>query len=163
MEAAFKTIYLRYYADLVRYAMFFCTDQDEASSSVQQVFLHLWERREELLHKDHLKPYLYTSVRNRVLNEQRRKKIQLELDHGLELEQADVHELMEVDELRIKISRAIQKLPERCRYIFELSRNEEMSYKMIAEHLDLSVKTVENQMSKALRILRAEIFSSDNQ
>ncbi|MBI1305988.1 MAG: RNA polymerase sigma-70 factor [Bacteroidetes bacterium] len=163
LEEQFKRIYYQHFEALCRFAEFYCKDSDEASSVVQQVFLNLWERREELLKGDDLRAYLFTAVRNRVFTSVRRKKITEELDAVAELPADHQSTRIEIRELQEQIRSAIQSLPERCRYIFEMSRFENMTYQQIADRLDLSVKTVENQISKALKILRKRILSSDNQ
>jgi RNA polymerase sigma-19 factor, ECF subfamily len=163
LEEQFKAVYFQYYGALVNFARFYCTDNDEASSAVQQVFLNVWEKRDELLKKRDLKSYLYTSVRNRVFNAKRRKHIGYELESSAIDPSAGIHEKMEAEELELQIKKVIKRLPDRCRYIFELSRIENMSYAEIATQLDLSIKTIENQIGKALKILRMKIYGPDNQ
>lgn len=163
MEEKFKELYFTHFKALVKFAYFYCKDKDEAGSTVQQVFLEVWEKRESLLNQTSLKSYLFTAVRNRTFNAIRRTQIVEELDEKIENPEIDAHDKMEIAELQNRIDSAIQTLPDRCRYVFELSRFEQMTYSEIAKHLDLSVKTVENQIGKALKILRNKIYNNDNQ
>ncbi len=156
-------MYYEHYAALVDFARFYCVDTDEASSSVQQVFLNVWEKREVLLKQENIKPYLYTAVRNRVFNANRRKHIGLELDTDAEDDVASSHDILVAKELEQRIDEAINTLPDRCKYIFELSRRENLPHAEIATRLGLSIKTVENQIGKALKILRTKVYPANNQ
>jgi RNA polymerase sigma-70 factor (ECF subfamily) len=158
-EIAFEQVFRFYYEPLCRYATGIVLETEEAEEIVQQVFLRIWERRAELNITVSFKAYLYRAVHNASLNyKQRRKKdvrfddVQLRVVHATE----PAHE-MDVKQLEKEIGNALNVLPEQCRKIFELSRFEELKYREIAELLNLSVKTVENQMGKALRIMREQL------
>jgi RNA polymerase sigma-70 factor (ECF subfamily) len=158
-ESAFEQLFRFYYEPLCRYATGIVIEKEEAEEIVQQVFLRIWERRTELNITVSFKAYLYRAVHNASLNhKQRRKKdirfddVQLRVVHATE----SSHE-MDVKQLEKEISNALNTLPGQCRKIFELSRFEELKYREIAELLNLSVKTVENQMGKALRIMREQL------
>ncbi|MCB0733879.1 MAG: RNA polymerase sigma-70 factor [Flavobacteriales bacterium] len=158
MEERFKELYFKHFEELVRFARFYTHDLDEASSAVQQVFLKIWERREELLERDDLKSYLFTAVRNTVFTERRRGVLHTELD--------DVHQdttpgpeaRLQASQLQHQLESVVARLPERCRYIFELSRFEQLSHAEIAKRLDISPKTIENQITKALKLIREQII-----
>ena len=156
----FEALFTTHFESLCRFAYGFVNDGDSAQEIVQDVFINLWQKRESMDSEKSIKSYLFTSVRNRCLNFIRdHKKFRSEyLDVELELEipVEDVDRFSEL-ETEDRIARAMDKLPEKCRQVFELSRFEEMKYKEIAEHLGISVKTVEVQMSKALKILREEL------
>lgn len=128
---------------------------------MQTVFIGFWEKRENIQVDTSLKAYLYRSVRNAALNEIKRLKVrQLHanaiLAEGEPLSHApDQYAIKE--ELEIKIQEALQALPEQCRLIFKMSRFEDLKYQEIADQLNLSIKTVENQMGKALKIMRAQL------
>jgi len=132
-------------------------NEDDAREVVHQVFINLWEKREELDLSAPLKSYLFTSVNNRSLNVIRdRRKFSAE-EVPEEAVEWDAESQMEAMELEEKVREVIEALPERCREIFKLNRFEGLRYSEIAVQLDLSVKTVENQMSKALKILREQL------
>lgn len=165
-EQVFEATFRQHYGPLCQYARTFLSDYDEAEEVVQAVFLTIWEKRQDLEITVSLKSYLYRAVHNRCLNRIRHLAVQAE-----HREQA-AYELYQsadgpgaetsaqgliADELSERLQAAIQRLPEQCRLIFMMSRFEEMKYQEIADQLGLSIKTVENQIGKALRILRTEL------
>ena len=162
-------MYLTYYSKLVRFAREFVILEEDAENIVQDTFLYLWEHLDLLKDIEHLDAFLFTLIKNRCLNFLKHqsyiqaKTCSLKADEELEyqlnlyaLEQFDeaVSSIPEVENL---LSQTMQKLPERCREIFLLSRIEGLKYKEIAERLNISVNTVENQISIALRKLRSEL------
>jgi len=156
-EQKFEKLFRTYFAVLMAFSLKILGDEDDAREVVHQVFIKLWERRNEIDLSTSLKSYLFTAVNNRSLNLIRdRKKFS-----GEEVPEAagewDVSAELESMELEKKIRGAIGKLPERCRVIFELNRFDGLSYAEIAGQLDISVKTVENQITKALKILREQL------
>jgi len=132
-------------------------DQQIAEDIAQEVFMELWKKREQLNITGSLKSYLTRAAFNKTLNHIRDQKIRLSDSKELEVEDfggvEDVDQT-NVDDLKRKIAEAVQLLPDRCRMVFLLSRDQQMTYQEIAEALDISIKTVENQISKALKILR---------
>ena len=160
-ERAFEAVFRQYYAPLCRYACQLVTDSDEAEEEVQAMFLSVWEKRGGLYITVSLKSYLYRAVHNRCLNRIKHASVRDEhRAHTRYLGEGTVESPMQTligDELADQIRRAIQKLPEQCRLAFTLSRYEELTYGEIADQLGLSIKTVENQIGKALRILRTEL------
>jgi RNA polymerase sigma-70 factor (ECF subfamily) len=156
-QAAFENLFRTYFPPLMSFARKFLVDEDDAREVVQKVFINLWEKRKEVQTGTSLKSYLFTSVHNRSLNVIRdRKKFSL----GEMPDVAgdwDVSKGIEAMELEEKIRSVIEGLPEKCREIFELNRFEGLKYSEIADHLGISVKTVENQISKALKILREKL------
>ncbi|WP_365981512.1 RNA polymerase sigma-70 factor [Spirosoma sp.] len=160
-ERDFEAVFRQYYASLCRYARQLLPDPDEAEEEVQAMFLAIWEKRQGLLISVSLKSYLYRSVHNRCLNRLKHASVRDEhrdyIQHiGEETAESPAQRVIG-EELAHQIQRAIQKLPEQCRLVFTLSRYEELRYGEIAEQLGISIKTVENQIGKALRILRAEL------
>lgn len=149
-----------WYKPLCAYANGFLRSRDEAEEVVQAVFIQFWEKRNNLEIEISLKSYLYRAVRNGALNKIKHEKVKLEYAGYAKSSNADIEapsENLEVEELQFKIRHALMKLPEQCRKVFELSRFEELKYAEIAERLGISVKTVENQMGKALRIMREQL------
>lgn len=129
-------------------------DLDESKNLVHEVFISVWEKFEELPNDTNFRSYLYTSTRNRCLNfiRDRKKHVAFDgvSDQGLVVEDTPI----EVKELEQEIDLAINTLPEKCRMVFEMSRYEELKYAEIAQKMNISVKTVEAHMSKALSLLR---------
>ena len=160
-ETIFEEVFRSYYPALCRYARSILNEPEAAEEAVQQTFIAVWEKRENIHFSVSLKAYLYRAVHNRCLNEIEKQKVRREYaaDHMQQPETA----AMPADapqrqkELQTLIREAIDRLPEQCGKIFRLSRFEEMKYAEIAEHLGISVKTVENQMGKALRLMREEL------
>jgi len=158
---AFEMLFRTYYQPLCNYAFTFVQDRDEAEEIVQSTFLNIWEKRENLSIHTGVKPYLYAMVRNACLNVLKHEKIK-QRHATMEMAVAErsvesVARTIIASELETKIHQAMDHLPEQCRLIFKLSRFEELKYAEIAQHLNISVKTVENQMGKALRIMRDQL------
>ena len=160
-KPAFETLFRSFFPGLVLFAQKYVPDRDSATEIVHNVFLNLWEKREKVDTSTSLKSYLFTSVHNRCLNFIRDQK-KFDRDETL-LERLDSDEFtdasdrLEEMELEQRIYDAIQSLPEKCREVFTLNRFEELKYGEIAVKLDISVKTVETQISKALKILRNKL------
>ncbi len=156
-NAAFELIFEHYYKYLCLVVYRMISDRNLAEDIVQEVMHDFWKKHKNIQIKTSIKAYLHRSTINKTLNHIRDKKIIFEEEEQLSAvksKEADIDQLISAKELQKSINEAIKALPERCRIIFSLSRYEELSYKEIAEKLEISVKTVENQISKALRILR---------
>lgn len=136
------------------------SDEHVVEDLAQDVFFDFWKRREKLDINTSLSAYLRRAGVNKTLNYIRDRKIKWD-DEGklpfMASNAPDASQVMQGKDLEKVINQAIQQLPERCRLVFSLSRFEEMSYQQIADELEISIKTVENQMSKALKILRARL------
>ncbi len=161
-EQAFELLFRKYYIRLCSFANKFLNDPEESREIVQEVFIRVWERRDEIDPEESLKSFIFKIAQNLSLNNLRRKKVEsryTEIYKLIYIDQLELstHEFFASKELEEIIVRSIGKLPTECRKIFELSRTEGYKYKEIAEKLKISVKTVETQMSKALRILRIEL------
>ena len=155
---SFEKLVREYFPPLMSFSRKILVDEDDAREVVQKVFISLWEKRGEIDLSTSLKSYLFTSVHNRSLNVIRdRKKFSSEEVPELAGEW-DVSAQIESMELEEKINEALESLPEKCRQIFELNRFDGLKYSEIATQLDISIKTVENQISKALRILREKLM-----
>lgn len=160
-ESAFEMIFKAYYQPLCRYAYSFLEDKEEAEEVVQSAFITVWEKRKSIDIQTSLKSYLYRMVRNGCLNVIKHEKVkQQHVAHELavtEVSYESVSQKVYATELEIKISEAMKVLPEQCRLVFQLSRFEELKYQEIADQLKISVKTVENHMGKALKIMREQL------
>lgn len=158
-EATLRKLFDLHYNSLCRFATGYLTDADAAEDIVQQVFINLWNHREEIQPDKSINSYLFTAVKNRCLNRIRdhKKYRSYYLDVELELEiPVEDKDTFSEAELENRLNMALDKLPEKCREVFILCRFEEMKYKEVADKLNISAKTVEAQMSKALKILREE-------
>ncbi|MFW5656814.1 MAG: RNA polymerase sigma-70 factor [Bacteroidota bacterium] len=161
-KKTFEKVFREYFPGLVLFALKYVPDEDTARDICHTVFINLWDKRDEVNFEKPMKSYLFTAVYNRCLNHLRDNK-KFDRDEltteKLETNQdADYRDALEENENEQEIYAAIQALPEKCREIFLLSRFEELKYAQIAEKLDISVKTVEAQMSKALKILREKLI-----
>lgn len=158
---AFEMFFKTYYQPLCNYAYSFIQDKDEAEEIVQSTFISMWEKKDRLDIKTSLKSYLYTMVRNTSLNVIKHEKIKQKfVGEALAIEDRTYESVTQSvlsSELDEKIQQAISTLPEQCRLVFKLSRFEELKYSEIAEQLGISIKTVENHMGKALRIMRDQL------
>jgi RNA polymerase sigma-70 factor, ECF subfamily len=153
IELLFKT----YFKRLVYFAIRYLKDEDTAKEVVHDVFINVWEKRESVDREKSIKSYLYTAVYNRSLNHIRdNKKIDnsLQVDESIVSGSSEFQDIMQENELQSAIEDAVQQLPEKCREVFVMSRYQEMKYAEIGESLNISVKTVEAQVTKALKILR---------
>lgn len=158
-EASFEGLFNSYYEALTHYAFTFMKNNDEAEDIVQQVYINLWENRMKLEIHTSARSFLYKAVHNTCLN--RIKHLKIKSSHHQELAYVQPNDTYQVDndhkELINRMHAALANLPEQCRKIFEMSRFEQLKYQEIANQLNLSVKTIENQMGKALKIMRTEL------
>ena len=158
---AFEMIFKTYYQPLCNYAFTFLRDKEEAEEIVQTTFLSVWEKHNTLAIRTSVKPYLYAMVRNACLNVIKHEKIkQKHVVEEIALaspSHESVAQTVASNELEVKIQEAMEHLPEQCRLVFKLSRFEELKYSEIAQQLGISIKTVENHMGKALKIMREQL------
>lgn len=161
-EQAFESLFKKYYQLLLKVAKFVIDDSEQSEELVQDVFVNVWEKRTNVNPEASFKNYMITAVHNRCYNHIKAKK----KTHSIDDDETWQEELVadnrtesrvNFNEMQRAIEAAIDKLPEQCKIIFQLSRYEGMSYKEIAEALDLAPKTVENQVGRALKILRVEL------
>ena len=161
LKQKFEILFREYFTGLSSFARKYTGDLDSAKEIVHGVFIRIWENRSEFDWDKPAKSYLFTSVYNRSLNYVRdnKKFIRHEAVSGNALitDEAVFNDSFAAAELEDRINQALKKLPEKCREIFELSRFENKKYTEIADQLNISVKTVETQMSKALHVLKEEL------
>ncbi|WP_455593445.1 RNA polymerase sigma-70 factor [Bacteroides sp.] len=169
IQDAFSGIYDAYFPKLLRFSQTYLIREEEAEHIVQDVFIYLWEHKEVISSLHNLNAYLFTLVRNRCidylrkemnredrrgeLSEVENKELQLKL---YSLEMFDENRLSEAD-IEELLHQAINKLPDRCREVFIMSRLQNLRYKEIAEKLNISPNTVENQVAIAIRKLKEEL------
>jgi RNA polymerase sigma-70 factor, ECF subfamily len=161
MERAFEQVFKNHFKELHSYACAMVRNEAVAEGIVQQVFLKLWERAATLDYQQSLAPYLYRSVHNQALNHLKHQKVkQAYQTYAEKQHQADdghAARRVQMKELQQKLNDALQLLPDQCLTIFQMSRFRDMKYQEIADELGISIKTVEAQMSKALKILRQQL------
>ena len=160
--AAFTAIFDRYYRLLFIHAYKKLNDEEQAKDVVQDLFTALWLRRESLvLANDNLAVYLYTAIRNRILDVIARQQVRNRYIHSfqdfIDQEQTGTDYLVRSVDLTTIIKAEIAALPPKMREVFEMSRYENLSHKEIAEKLKLSELTVRTHVKKALRILRIRL------
>ena len=160
-EAAFEKVFKAFFKKLHAYAFTITREETAAEEVVQQVFVRLWERSKGLSIPGSLDAYLYRAVYNESLNYLKHQKVKAGYQQyyvrTMRNESDTGPATLSIKELEERIRMAMNELPEQCRTVFQLSRFEELRYREIANCLGISVKTVENQMGKALKILRSKL------
>lgn len=160
-QTAFELLFHFYYPGLVVYSTQFTTDRMEAEEIVQDFFVRLWQRHQQLNLTDSLKSYLFLSVKNGCLNYLKHKKVEEKyIKQMAELSNQHIAydpDLYIASELQEKVKNVIELLPEKCREIFMMSRIQGLKNEEIAANLNISKRTVETQISKALKVLRLEL------
>lgn len=159
-DSAMDTLFRRHYSYICRAVYRVLKDNNLAEDIAQEVFLGLWKKRDNLNITTSVQAYLKRAAINKSLNYIRDQKIKFDDEEKmppLTNNQSTTQQQLEAEDLQRQINRAIGELPEKCRLVFTLSRFEEMSYQEIANELNISIKTVENQISKALKYLRAAL------
>jgi len=159
-EKAFETLFHKYYGLLCAYAARIVSNKDAAEEIVQDYFVKLWEKHEQLSVETSVYNYLFRSVKNHCVNYIQHNKIKLKYARSVaEHTESQITEEFDFPEPDIfeKIEISINSLPEKRREIFRLSRRDGLKYHQIAEKLQISVKTVETQMSLAFKTLREQL------
>ena len=160
-EAAFDDLFTGWYGKLQAYAFSVLQNEAQAEEVVQAVFCRIWEKRRQWEVKTSMKAYLYGSVYHRCIDGLRRdKNAQKYQRHMLQHSDGQVAPASgkaELKELEAKLQDALLQLPDQCRAIFQLSRFGGLKYREIADQLELSIKTVEANVSRALKHLRDQL------
>lgn len=159
---AFRRLFEKYQPVLFRSVLFTLRDADMAHDVVQEAFVRVWKNRSSLQPSLPLLAYLFRISRNLVLDVARRqavrRKLETEIPAALHPSAEDLVETLHLSMLEERVSEVVRaKLPPKCREVFLLSRMEEMSNAEVGRELGISVKTVENQITKATKILRREL------
>ena len=161
-RSALQHIFQLCYPIVVKAIHRFIQDRNLVEDLSQEVFLRFWNKRHQIQVKSSLQAYLRRMAINEALGYLRSKKNHSTDEFTLEsIKETDssAEEQYLYGELKDNINQAIDSLPPKCKIIFKMSRFDEMTYKEIAEALGISIKTVENQMGKALRLLRGKLKS----
>jgi RNA polymerase sigma-70 factor (family 1) len=160
-EAAFAEIYDRYWEELLRSAYRILRDKEACMDVLQEVFVWYWTHRENLV-LNSVKAYLLIAVKYQIANYLRKAKVRLQYIKNIELlgvEKMFEEDLLEIKEFKAMLEHFTAELPERCREVFNLSRNQHLTNKEIATKLGISEKTVEMQITIALKRLRLRLDS----
>ncbi|HAT91091.1 MULTISPECIES: RNA polymerase sigma-70 factor [Sphingobacterium] len=156
---AFEAFYDRYWKKLYYQAARKTNSLEDAQEIVQNIFTSLWLRRHQLQIESNLASYLAVAVKYKVFKYLAQQYKQEAFKHDTEWADFDnsTEDWLQFEELRVRLDQLVSELPEKCQLVFKLSREEGLTYKQIAEHMNISVKTVETQLSRALKKIRAGI------
>ena len=158
-HSSFRQLFDRMFEPMCRFLSYYTSDHMIIEEIVQEVFIKLWDGRDSL-QIESVKTYLYTSARNRMLNylrDEKRRNTLLEQWVQHEMDNRRGVECFDIEDFGRRVQNAVDTLPEKCKIIFNLSKKEMLTYKQIAERLEISVKTVESQMGIALRKIREQL------
>lgn len=158
---AFDKIFNTYWQPLYKSAFNVLKDKKICEEIVQDIFIGIWKNRNNLEIKVSLEKYLFSSVRYQVFNQFRKNQKNLRAELFENLDQRCTYENPESEvlykELVQKVDSIVEELPEKCRLVYKMSREEQLSHKEISSRLNISPKTVENHITKALFVLRASM------
>ena len=158
---AFDKIFNTYWQPLYKSAFNVLKDKKICEEIVQDIFIGIWKNRNNLEIKVSLEKYLFSSVRYQVFNQFRKNQKNLRAELFENLDQRCTYENPESEvlykELVQKVDSVVEELPEKCRLVYKMSREEQLSHKEISSRLNISPKTVENHITKALFVLRASM------
>jgi RNA polymerase sigma-70 factor (ECF subfamily) len=158
-ETHFKYVFDVYFDALCHYAFTKLRDMDEAEDAVQGMFVKVWEKRSSLVITQSIRSYLFRAVHNYCINQLEHRDVKQKHINRRTAEAVNENQPPEVfaEELEENIRAVIEQLPQQCRIIFKMSRYEELKHAEIADRLGISINTVENQICKALKILRTQL------
>jgi RNA polymerase sigma-70 factor (ECF subfamily) len=161
-EQAYKGLFIIFYKPLLHFAGSFLANREMAEEVVSDVFVSVWQNRKRLEEIRNLKVYLYVSAKNNSLKYllKQQKTVAITLDQlavEFESELPDPEQLMITAEMMQQIRRVVEELPPRCKMIYKLIKEDRLKYKEVAEILNISVKTIDNQLAIALKRIAAVI------
>lgn len=157
-KEAFRFFFDKYYSGLCNLVNIYLHDPVMSEEIVQGIYIYFWEKKEDITIDSSVKAYLYKASKNKSINHLRNERVKLNIHEKL-AKVAETHYempycVMDADQLNETIAKSIDSLPERCREIYILGKERDLTYKEISDKLGISVKTVENQMGTALKKLR---------
>lgn len=160
-EFQIEQVFKSHFKALHSYAFTIVKDSVMAEEMVQNVFVKIWEKREQLDIQTSITAYLYRAVYHESLNHIKHLKVRAAYEtyatNQMKHQSDNAEKKILLSDLEVRIDQALSELPEQCRTIFQMSRYEELKYQEIADRLGLSIKTVENQMGKALKLMRTKL------
>lgn len=160
-ESALAAIYKKYWQQLFMAAYNVLKDKQVCEDVIQELFIKLWNCRSNIQITVSLKAYLHASVRYEVYRQLRAGVVTSDVfdDLASRLQSPASYENLEYKELVSQVNSVVETLPEKCREVYRLSREEYLTHKQIASQLNISTKTVENHLTKALKLLRGSLGS----
>lgn len=167
-ENSFELLYHLYFKKLLSFAQTFLNSREIAEEIVEDIFIKIWAKREDVVLIQNLNVYLYKCVKNAALNELHKQanRIKIEpiesVDHNNHVISSTPLDHLIVSEMRQSMDIAIESLPQRCRQIFKLIREDGLKYKEVAEILNISVNTIDNQMAIAVKRICAALSIKKN-
>lgn len=162
-KAEFKQLFDEYFDAIRSFIFYRCGDTNMASDMAQDVFMKVWEKRDQL-NNDNLKSLLYKIANDLVISNYRKVTTRNDYEQSMALQSDDSvspEDELTFEELKSTYSKALEKMPEIQRVVFLMSRNDELKYQEIADFLDIGVKAVEKRMSGALQFLRTELLMTE--
>ncbi|MEX0906529.1 MAG: RNA polymerase sigma-70 factor [Balneolaceae bacterium] len=160
-ERAFEILFKKYYLPLTRFAWRYVKSKAIAEELTQELFTILWEKRESWDTEGSIRSYLYKSMRNLSLNHIKHQQVKDKYDRQWmdqkENPEIEIQERYREQKIRVAITTAIEELPERSKMTYKLHRYDGLTYEEIADVMEVSVKTVESQMTRTLKILRKKL------
>jgi len=161
---AFRQIFDALFSNLTKFSFSFVHSKEAATEIVDELFVQLWVKRDDIMKINDLRVYLYTATKNASLNyiSKKAKQIELEPYENLQVQMTDLvspEQIMISKEMLQKIKEAIDSLPPRCKLIFKFVREDGLSYSEVAEILGLSIKTIDSQMVIAVARIRAKLMN----
>ena len=161
---AFRQIFDALFSNLTKFSFSFVHSKEAATEIVDELFVQLWVKRDDIMKINDLRVYLYTATKNASLNyiSKKAKQIEVEPYENLIVQMTDVvspEQIMITKEMLQKIKEAVDSLPPRCKLIFKFVREDGLSYSEVAEILGLSIKTIDAQMVIAVSRIRAKLMN----
>lgn len=163
-ESALTELYNKFWQSLFVSSYNVLKDKELCEDIIQDIFMNIWHNREKLEINISLKGYMYACARYQVFNQFKKNKDKIHVELFEDLDKRFQYSTPETqlmhEELLDQINSIVQALPEKCQLVYKLSREEQLSHKEIAERLDISTKTVENHITKALHVIRLSMGTS---
>jgi len=159
-KTEFKELFDKYFDTIRSFVYYRCGDTEAASDITQEVFMRVWEKREQF-EVSNIKSLLYKMANDKVISDYRKGQTQLNFEQSMVIEQdyhASPEEIVQFEELKTTYSKALADMPENQRVTFLMNRNEGLKYHEIAENLNISIKAVEKRISTALAYLKKELL-----
>ncbi|MBN2818169.1 MAG: RNA polymerase sigma-70 factor [Bacteroidales bacterium] len=155
-EDLFNEIYIKYFIKLCRFAYFFLNSKEMAEETVQDFFSNLWQKRENIRIEGSLETYLFISIRNAAYSKYKKKQRLVQTEQAYNSNESS-NPILNKEAFVRRLNDSLLKLPVKCRIVYSLKFLEGLTYEEIAQFLELSVKTVETQIYRALKKLRKEL------
>lgn len=164
-RSAFTSLFEHFHQSIFNFIVYKTGDRDLSEDILQETFLKVWRKREELDETRSIKSFLFTMANNSAINHFRHQKVVYshQANYQLETDDRSLEDIVKSKEFYDQVFGAIEDLPEKTRITFMMSRFEDLSYKEIAERTEVSIKTVESHIGKALRLIREKLEEINKQ